>query len=184
MVHKYKNNDTLVAVNGHSGRQRKLTVRSARYVIRLVDQNPKKSAANLDNVVSETTGILLAFQLQPFLTHYIRQTCMEGWTRRNRLLKSKQKQARLQFGNNHEDKTLSFWDSVSWSDETKVNLFGSDDVQNVWRRPGEEYREKCLVPTIKHGGGSLMVWGCMSAHGVGELHFIDFITNPDMYCKF
>ena len=70
-----------------------------------------------------------------------------------------------------------------WSDETKVNLFGSDGLQNVWRRPGEEYREKCLVPTAKHGGGSVMVWGCMSSHGVGELHFIEGIINADMYCK-
>ena len=78
---------------------------------------------------------------------------------RKNLLKPKHKQARLQFANNHEDKPLSFWDPFLWSDETKVNLFGSDGVQNVWRRPGEEYREKRLVPTVKHGGGSLMVWG-------------------------
>ena len=46
VVRKYKNNGTLVAVNGRSGRQRKLTVWSARYVTRLVDQNPRKSAAD------------------------------------------------------------------------------------------------------------------------------------------
>ena len=28
-----------------------------------------------------------------------------------------------------------------------------------------------------------MIWGCMTAHGVGENHFIDGIINADMYCK-
>ncbi len=34
-----------------------------------------------------------------------------------------------------------------------------------------------MVPTVKHGGGSVLMWGCMSAAGVGELHFIDGIMN-------
>ncbi len=35
--------------------------------------------------------------------------------------------------------------------------------KRVWRQPGEEYKDKCVLPTVKHGGGSVMVWGCMSA---------------------
>ncbi len=37
----------------------------------------------------------------------------------------------------------------------------------------------CLV---KHGGGSVMVWGCMSDAGTGELHFIEGPMNANMYC--
>ncbi len=40
-----------------------------------------------------------------------------------------------------------------------------------------------MVPTVKHGGGSVLMWGCMSAAGVGELHFIDGIMNSQMYCS-
>ncbi len=40
-----------------------------------------------------------------------------------------------------------------------------------------------MVPTVKHGGGSVLMWGCMSAAGVGELHFIDGIMNSHMYCS-
>ena len=39
----------------------------------------------------------------------------------------------------------------------------------VRRRPGEAYRDDCVQPTLKHGSGGLMVWGCMSESGVGEL---------------
>ncbi len=40
-----------------------------------------------------------------------------------------------------------------------------------------------MVPTVKHGGGSVLMWGCMSAAGVGELHFIDGIMHSQMYCS-
>ncbi len=56
-------------------------------------------------------------------------------------------------------------------------------ASKLWRHKGEEYKEKCMVPTVKHGGGSVLMWGCMSAAGVGELHFIDGIMNSQMYCS-
>ena len=40
-----------------------------------------------------------------------------------------------------------------------------------------------MVPTVKHGGGSVLMWGCMSAACVGELRFIDVIMNSQMYCS-
>ncbi len=52
----------------------------------------------------------------------------------------------------------------------------------MWWQPGEEYKDKCVLPTFKHGGGSVMVWGCMSAAGTGELQFIEGTMNANMYC--
>ncbi len=77
---------------------------------------------------------------------------------------------------------MNYWNHVLWSDESKVNLFDSDGVQHVWRRPGEEYQEHCALPTVKHGGVSIMVWGCMSAGGTGELRFIEGNMDSNMYC--
>ncbi|KAF7245761.1 Nuclease EXOG, mitochondrial [Varanus komodoensis] len=59
---------------------------------------------------------------------------------------------------------------------------GSDGVKCVWRQPGEEYKDKCVLPTVKHGGGSVMIWGCMSAAGTGELQFIEGTMNANIYC--
>ena len=39
------------------------------------------------------------------------------------------------------------------------------------------------MPTIKYGGGNVMVWGSMSAAGVGESHFIEGNMNSNMYCE-
>ncbi len=77
---------------------------------------------------------------------------------------------------------MDCWNHVLWSDETKINLFGSDGVKHVWRQPGEEYKDRCVLPTVKHGGGSVMVWGCMSAASTGELQFIEGTMNANMYC--
>ncbi len=66
---------------------------------------------------------------------------------------------------------MNYWNHVLWSDESKVKLF--DGVQYVWGRPGEEYQENCALPTVKHGGGSIIVWGCMTTAGTGELRFIE-----------
>ncbi len=92
------------------------------------------------------------------------------------------KKARKQFAEDKQTKDMDYWNHVLWSDETKINLFGSDGVKRVWRQPGEEYKDKCVLPTVKHGGGGVMVWGCMSAAGTGELQFIEGTMNANMYC--
>ena len=37
----------------------------------------------------------------------------------------------------------------------------------VWRAPKEEFQPACTVPTVKHGGGNVKVWGCFTWNGVG-----------------
>ncbi|GAV06174.1 hypothetical protein RvY_16201 [Ramazzottius varieornatus] len=74
-----------------------------------------------------------------------------------------------------------FWNNVLWSDETKIHLFGSDGMVRVWRKPGEEYAPVCTVPTVKHGGGRLMFWGCFSARGVENLVVIKGNMDGLMY---
>ncbi len=73
------------------------------------------------------------------------------------------KKARKQFAEDKQTKDMDYWNHVPWFDETKINLFSSDGVKHVWWQPGEEHKDKCAKSTVKHSGGSVMVWGCMSA---------------------
>ncbi|KAI3355043.1 hypothetical protein L3Q82_017920 [Scortum barcoo] len=52
-----------------------------------------------------------------------------------------------------------------WSDETKIELFGINSTRRVWRKKKDEYHPKNTIPTVKHGGGNIMLWGCFSAKG-------------------
>ena len=72
--------------------------------------------------------------------------------RKKPLLKMMHKKAHKQFAEDKQTKDYN-WSHVLWSDETKINLFGSDGVTRVWWQTGEEYKHKCVLPTIKHGGG-------------------------------
>ncbi len=42
---------------------------------------------------------------------------------------------------------------------------------------------KTIIPTVKHGGGSVMVWGCLAASGPGRLAIIDGTMNSALYQK-
>ena len=48
---------------------------------------------------------------------------------------------------------------VLWSDETKMDVFGHVHRRHVCSQKRDAYKEKHLIPTVKYGGGSFMLWG-------------------------
>ena len=75
----------------------------------------------------------------------------------------------------------SLWSTTLWSDETKLELFGHMDAEYVWRKEGEAYKAKNTVPTVKHGGGNIMLWGCFSSSGTGNLVKVQGIMKKEDY---
>jgi hypothetical protein len=49
-----------------------------------------------------------------------------------------------------------------WSDESSFTLFSTSQRDHIWRTLKEAYYPERLVLTVKHGGGSVMVWAAIS----------------------
>ena len=58
---------------------------------------------------------------------------------------------------------------VLWSDKTKMELFGLNAKRYILCKPNTAHHPKNTIPTVKHGGGSIMLWGCFSSAGTGAL---------------
>lgn len=43
----------------------------------------------------------------------------------------------------------------------------------VWRKPNTAANPKNLRDIVKHGGGNVMVWNCISSREVGKFVFIE-----------
>ena len=70
-----------------------------------------------------------------------------------------------------------------FSDESKFKLFKSDGCQYALFRPGQAYDDQFVKKTIEHGGGKVMVWGCITGQGMGRLHKIEKIIQAPDYVK-
>lgn len=54
------------------------------------------------------------------------------------------------------------WVNVIWSDKLTLKLFQTNRLVYLSRILAEAYYADCFCPTVKHGGGSVMVWGEIS----------------------
>ena len=64
------------------------------------------------------------------------------------------------------EKPEAFWKTVLLTDKTKI-LLPKEGI--FWGRKGEYFVEKNALPTVKHGGGSIMLWVCVTTGGTGNI---------------
>lgn len=85
------------------------------------------------------------------------------------LLTDIHKKKRLDFAKKYRNWTVDDWSKVIFSDESKVCRDGSDGRRYVWKDRGQqiEGNERLTYGRRQFGGGSVMIWSCMGAHGVG-----------------
>ncbi|KAI4904828.1 hypothetical protein NFI96_006812 [Prochilodus magdalenae] len=177
IIRKFKLKGTVETLPGR-GRKKILTATAVRYLKRNVEKNPRVTAKELKKDLSDVGTEVSAQTIRRALHN---EDLHARTPRRTPLLTPKNKKSRLQYAKSHVDKPQRFWDSVLWSDETKLELFGTMDQRYVWRRKNQAYEQKNTLPTVKHGGGSIMLWGCFASNGTGKLQRVQGTMNSLQY---
>ncbi|KAJ4943701.1 hypothetical protein JOQ06_006199, partial [Pogonophryne albipinna] len=147
-------------------------------ITRTVSKNPRTTRGDLVNDLQRAGTKVTKATISNTQRRQGLKSCS---ARRVPLLKPVHVQARLKFAREHLDDPEEDWENVIWSDETKIELFGKNSTRRVWRRKNAELHPKNTIPTVKHGGRNIMLWGCFSAKGPGRLIRVKERMNGAMY---
>jgi transposase len=153
------------------GRPKICTMRTRKFILAKIRKDPKLGSRKLKVLLQKSLGILISCRtIRRFLVSvglHARISCSKP------LLTDRHHITRFEHAKYWLFHPITYWETVIFSDETKINLFGSDGRSYVRRINGTRVDLKHLTPTVKYGGGSIMIWGCFSANGVGRIYIIE-----------
>ena len=167
IIKRFKMEQTL-HVKGRSGRPRITSSREDRILVRKCLINRRSSSKQLACELRQSTGCVVSERT-------IRRRLLSAGLKSCRPAKKPfvnytQRQRRLRWCHEFKNFTEEQWKKVIFSDESSFQAFNVRG--QVRRRIGERYKPECLQPTVKFPH-SVMVWSCVSFHGVGRLFILE-----------
>ena len=181
-VHEILRSSPLKRPNPRGGRPRKLSDRIVRELAKDLTRNRLRSA-------KEAVHKALAVEDVEVSPTTIRRNLHRHGLRavkkkKKPLLRPHHRAQRLKFSKKYAAFTVDDWKTVVFSDETKINVFGADSGNRwVWKDAEAPFGPREVLPTVKFGGGSLMLWGCITAAGVGGFCRIHGNLDSELYCQ-
>lgn len=164
-----------------SGRPRSTTKQEDLLIVTTSKRNRRKTAPEIRSEINITRNKPLSLTT---VKRRLRDAGLFGRVAvRKPLLRPQNKVKRLEWAKRHRDWTEEDFSRVLWSDESKFEVFGTKRRVFVRRSAEQKMLPDCMVPTVKHGGGSVMVWGCFSSSGVGDLTRVSGKMNKEAYKK-
>jgi transposase len=92
------------------------------------------------------------------------------------------KRDRLEFAKAHLHWTVEQWKTVMFSDESTISRVGSFGKKFYYcTKEHKRLKPHQIKETKQSGGGKIMVWGCMTCRGVGDLCWIPGTINSEGY---
>ncbi len=179
IIHKWRKLVTVVNLP-RSGWPTKITPRAQWRLVQEVIKEPRTTSKELQ---ASLASIKVSVHDSTIRKRLGKNSIHGRFPRQKPLLTKKNTKARLTFAKKYLDYPQDFLGkySVDWWDKSWT--FGRCVSRYIWRKTNRAFHKKNIIPTVKHGGGSVMVWGCFAASGPGWLAIIDGTMNSALYQK-
>jgi len=163
------------------GRPKKISPRYERNIVRKILSGKFSNATQISNDFARNDQLIISPQT---IRRVLKGQGLKAKTKKKKpFLKKIYKRKRLAFAKKYKNWKSEDWEKVIWSDESKFNLFSSDGREYCWMKVGEPISERVIKPTMKYGGGSVTIWGCLTKDGPGYMCKIDGRLDADLYVK-
>lgn len=163
-----------------TGRPKKCSEQGERRIFRQVKKNRRQSLRELTNELNENGQFAVSESTVKRILN------REGYRRRlvkkKMRIRNENKVKRVNWCRRQRNKTVDeYWKNVIFSDECKVMIDGEERVY-IWRKAGEEWDPPCAAPPPGRRL-NLMIWGCITYHGVGTLCVVNGNINAEKYIE-
>ncbi|KAG1059542.1 hypothetical protein G6F41_013395 [Rhizopus arrhizus] len=163
------------------GRPSLISQRMVSYIRRLVTLGRKNTAVEIQKALKEEFGMSVS---DSTVRRVLKKAGFIAFVKPQKpLLRTQNIIKRLQWAKSHQHWTVDDWKRVIFSDETKINRFGSDGKAYTWKLPHEELNSRHIQQTVKHGGGNIMVWSSITWEGVGWIVDVGHRMNSEAYLE-
>jgi transposase len=166
-------------ISSQNGRPAKLSAQDRRFCVRAITSGKLGTTTEVAKDLESKLNVKVCDRTVRNVLHEAGLGAVEKEEKPK--LSPKNVKARLEFARSHRYWTVEDWKGVIWSDETKISRFCSDGRSWCWVRDGEGRQPHHVKETVKHGGGSIMIWGCMTAHGPGFMCRIEGTMDQHLY---
>ncbi|KAG0803659.1 hypothetical protein G6F20_013331 [Rhizopus arrhizus] len=180
-VQKYRSSRKMSGNVDEGGRPSLISQRMVSYIRRLVTLGRKNTAVEIQKALKEEFGMSIS---DSTVRRVLKKAGFIAFVKPQKpLLRTQNIIKRLQWAKSHQHWTVDDWKRVIFSDETKINRFGSDGKAYTWKLPHEELNSRHIQQTVKHGGGNIMVWSSITWEGVGWIVDVGHRMNSEAYLE-
>ena len=159
-------------------RKRKTSQRQDRIVVRKSKADRFKTAPQNEAEMQIDYGVDISVSTT---RRRLREAGLNAYRPRKKpRLTSHHKKKRLDFAKAYKNWTVEQWAQVVFSDESRLLLHRGDGRMFVKRMTGQELKDSCVQPTVRHGGGGIMVWGCINSRGVDCISKVEGSLNGEI----
>jgi hypothetical protein len=185
----YRENGDVVFKGKSPGRPRLVSSRNQRSLIKLCKKGRRNTLRDITAQWNEESGLKLSRECcrqwihksglkfykvrhKDFVHFQFKSNFYNMKAKEKPLLTKKQKKNRYEWAKSKLSWTVDDWAKIIFSDESKFDVCVGDFRKRVIRSKDEAFHADCIKRTVKFPKG-VMIWGCMSAKGLGNFEFID-----------